>query len=252
MSKGPAVRFPDQSFNLLVDLDTKHLEISPGDVQLLEDSLSPLRRMVEHFPISHLHILIEFHKHSNEYQVKTSLILTGQTLVSSEGNSHYQPAFERCVANLVEDVQDYKGRLGNVPERQKHVKGTHQELQPSCDPDPAALDAAVAAGDYTAFRTATFGYEESLRDRVGRWVQRYPAVNAQIGKTLAIADVVEEVFLAAFAGYEKRPTQLRLGDWLEHLIDPAVKNLRRHPDEELEDINRARSARAAETGQETV
>jgi hypothetical protein len=246
------MRLPNTQAGMQIDLDSKHFAPTPGDLQLFEESLSPLRRLVEHFPVATLHVLIEFHKHSTNYDVKTSLILTGQTLVSCESGTTPHPALERCVANLVEDVQGYKGRLGQVPERQKIEKGTHQNLQPSVDPDPAALDAAVRSGDFTAFRTATFGYEEALRDRVGRWVQRYPEVNARIDKDFTIADLVEDVFLNAFEGYDKRPHDVRFGDWLDHLIDPTVKALASHPDEELENVNMARSARAAEVGPEAV
>jgi hypothetical protein len=128
----------------------------------------------------------------------------------------------------------------------KQVKGTHQSLEPTVDPDAAAVDRAVAEGDYSAFRRATFGYEEPLRRRVGRWIERYPALSARIGKGITIDDVVEEVFLDAFEAYGDRPRGNRLGDWLEGLIDPAIKELAAHPDEELENINLARAARAAE------
>jgi len=60
------------------------------------------------------------------------------------------------------------------------------------------------------------------------------------------------VFLSAFEGYAKRPADVRFGDWLESHLDPAVKELRAHPDEELENINLARTARAAELGMDAV
>jgi hypothetical protein len=161
-------------------------------------------------------------------------------------------AFERCLRSLMENVRAYKDRLGQVPERQKQHKGTHQDLEPSVDPDPAALEAAVAADDYTAFRLATVGYEEALRKRVGRWIERYPDVAANIGRALQVADLVEQVFLSAFDGYAKRSKEVRLGDWLASLIDPAVKALRAHPAQELENINRMRSALEAEQGRGTV
>ena len=106
--------------------------------------------------------------------------------------------------------------------------------------------------DYAAFRTATFVYEESVRKRIGRWVERYPNAEAQIGKRLQIADIVEEVFLNAFENYDRRPGGVRFGEWLENLIDPAVKELLRRPDAELENIALARAARAAEKGTEAV
>jgi len=106
----------------------------------------------------------------------------------------------------------------------------------------------VEAGDYAAFRAALLVYEEALRKRAGRWIERYPETAARIGRTLAVADVVEEVFLLAFDEFGRRRRELRLGEWLTGLIDPAVRALRDGGDEELENVNRSRSAVEAEKG----
>ena len=104
------------------------------------------------------------------------------------------------------ELQAYKERLGNVTERQKLTKGTHREVHPTTAMiDAAALDRAVQAGDYSAFLAASLPYEEEVRKSAGRWVQRYPDVEARIGPSIQIADIVEEVFLLAFEGYRKRP-----------------------------------------------
>jgi hypothetical protein len=80
-------------------------------------------------------------------------------------------------------------------------------VDPSVDPDPAALDRAVGEGDYAGFRRAAFGYEEPVRRRVGRWVERYPKIAARIDRGLKIEDIVEAVFLDAFEGYDQRPRE---------------------------------------------
>ncbi|HEX6987650.1 MAG TPA: hypothetical protein VF170_19885, partial [Planctomycetaceae bacterium] len=43
--------------------------------------------------------------------------------------------------------------------------------------------------------------------------------------------------------YESKPDVMRLGDWLESLIDPAMRSFLRHPEEELEAISFARTLR---------
>jgi ribosome-associated translation inhibitor RaiA len=230
---------------LPVKWDTKHCTLSPGQLRKLEEGLEPVARVVRDFPVSALNIVVECFPRTTRYRVKTSLVLTGETLVSLDEGDDLHPAFERCVQNLVQDVHAYKDRMGRVAEVSKKVKGTHQELEPTMDPDPAALDRAVAEGDYPAFCRVLLGYDEPLRRRIGRWIERYPALNSRIGKGLTIDDLIEEVFLDAFEGYEQRPRGIRLGDWLEGLIDPAIKELAAHPDEELENIHLARAARAA-------
>ena len=68
----------------------------------------------------------------------------------------------------------------------------------------------------------------------------------------ALDDLVEEVFLCAFEGYSSRPKEARLGNWIEGLIDPAVKELQRNGHDELENIKMARTARAARQGPDAV
>jgi ribosome-associated translation inhibitor RaiA len=235
------MRYDDPSEPLRVQIDTHQCDLSPDAITKMQDGLDSLTRMVENFPKPELRILVEHNNRSNDYSVKTSLLLSGATLVASDHNQVMHAAYEQCLANLMREVKDYKDRLGNVPERQKQLKGTHQDLEPAPDPDPGAVEAAVAAGDYAAFRTATAGYEEPLRDRVGRWVERSPHVDGQVGRRFTIADVVEEVFLDAFERFGERPKGVRFGEWLTGLIDPAVKELMSHTDEELENVRMART-----------
>jgi ribosome-associated translation inhibitor RaiA len=240
------MRHHGESHNLRIQIDTHQCDVSAAAVARMQDALAALGKLVEHFPVSDLHVLVEHNARSKDYSVKTSLFLTGETLVSSDRNTQVYTAYERCVNNLIEDVRAYKERLGRVPERQKQEKGTRQELEPDLSPDVAALDAAVRDGDYAAFRRAAYGYEEPLRKRIGRWIERYPEVGARIGKGLEIADVVEGVFLNAFEGYGQRPGAVRFGDWLERLIDPAVKTLGKDGGAELENVRLARTALEAE------
>jgi len=196
-------------------------------------------------------VLVEHNTRSNDFSVKITLILPGETLVGNDHDQFLLAAFDRCLIGLEENVRAYKDRLGQVPQRQKVEKGTHQDIETTVVPDVARVEQAVRDGDYATFRTATLAYEESVRKRIGRWIERYPEVEARIDKGLKVADIVEEVFLAAFEGYDHRPIDIRFGDWLEALIDPAVKTLQNASDEELENINLVRTAVEAEGGPKT-
>ena len=231
------MKYSDQSYNLRIELDAKHCELTPAEIEKLQSSLSPLRKVVECFPVSDLYITVFHHPRSGAFQVKTSLVLPGQTLFSREEDEHVHPAFERSVTNLVQQVEAYKDSLGSVDERAKFQKGTYQEIVPTQEPDAETLEEAVRERDYAAFRFAASAYEEPVRKRVGRWVARYPELDARIGTELALYDLVEAVFLTAFDSYRDRPNSLRLGEWLEGLIDVACKRVRHHPDEEMERIS---------------
>jgi len=71
-----------------------------------------------------------------------------------------------------------------------------------------------------------------------------------VGRRFTIADIVEEGFLDAFEGYEQRPKDVRFGDWLERLIDPAVKEMMRHPDQVLENVSMARTVQGVQRTRE--
>jgi ribosome-associated translation inhibitor RaiA len=235
------MRRADSNERLHIEIDNRHCHLSQDDLAKMQDNLESLTRMVEHFPRPELRVNLQHTPRNDEYLAKTTLILPGETLVASEHGPTAHAAYEECVRVLMDQLKEYKDRLGQMSDRQKMVEGTHNQLEPTIDPDQGALDAAVAAGDYAAFRSALQGYEEPLRDRVGRWLERYAQTDGQVGRPFTIADVVEEVFLAAFEDHEHRGRQVRFGDWLDGLIDPAIKELTRHPDEELENVRMVRS-----------
>jgi ribosome-associated translation inhibitor RaiA len=238
----------DHGHNLRIDLDTKGPDLPRSEIDRLLNSLSPLGKVVADFPISDLYITIYHHPRSGSYQVKTALVLSGQTLVSNTEDAHVHPAFERCVSALIEQVRAYKERLGSADELSKHRKGTYQEVLPSHEPDVAVIEQAVQAGDYAAFRSALLTYEEPLRKRVGRWMERHPRAREGVGREVAVADVVEAVFLDAFEGYDSRPAAVRLGRWLEGLIDGSLRELLRDPDAVLENVELARTLRDTPSG----
>jgi ribosome-associated translation inhibitor RaiA len=209
--------------------------------RILENTVS-LGRQVADFPVADLHLCLEYNHRSRDYSAKLSLVLPGTTLVTNDHDAQLHPAFDRALAALHENVRAYKGQLERMPQRQRDEKGTVHKLEPTGGLDADRMTEAARAGDYAAFRVASLPYEESLRKRAGRWVERYPDLAARIGKGVELNDLVEGVFLTAFEKYESRPIDVRFGDWLDGLLDPVIKALRLHPEAELENINHARSA----------
>jgi ribosome-associated translation inhibitor RaiA len=237
--------YPDESYDLRIELDTKRCELSAEEIDRLSERLAPLRKVVHQFPVSDLYITVYHYPRDGRYNVHTALVLTGKTLFTADHDVAVAPAFERCVRKLVKKVQAYKAGMGNEAERHKQEKGTHQGVFPDREPDTALLGQAASNGDYPAFRQATLMYEEPVRKRAGRWAQRYPQVNALIGSRLSLEDIVEEIFLNAFERYPQKPAQVRLGDWLERLIHPSLQAMLENPDAELENVQLARTWREA-------
>jgi ribosome-associated translation inhibitor RaiA len=222
--------------------DVHQYNLSAAERSRLEDMLDGLTRMVENFPVADLHIMIEGNARSNGVSVKLTLILPGNTLVTTDRDAVLTAAFDCCLAALSELVVGYKARLDGQDARNKIEKGTAHDLRPTRDLDLGAVDRAVAGGDYAAFRAALLPFEDAVQARAGRWVQRYPAFEARLGKDVKLSDVTEEIFLTAFDQYEQRPEGLHVSEWLVSLIDPAVRILMTRTAEEKENINLARSA----------
>src|SRR5207253_1158039 len=113
--KGPLMRH-DPSEPLRIEIDTHQCDLSPDAVARMQTDVDALTRMVEHFPKPELHVLVEHNRRSNDFSVKTSLLLPGATLVASDHNQVMHAAYEQCINNLMRELKDYKERLGQVPE----------------------------------------------------------------------------------------------------------------------------------------
>lgn len=233
--------YADQSYNLRIELDTKNIELSKSQAKGIDRSLDPVRDLVREFPVSDLYVTITYHQHSDTYRIKCALVLSGQTLTTGDLAGDVDSAIDRCVRKLVKRIEQYKQGLENIEDQEKFAKGTYQNVVPNREPDGEKLESAIAKGDYATFRKETYMYESPVRKRAGRWVQRYPEVNAMIGDKLMLADIVEEVFLNAFERFDERPAEVRMGEWLDQLIAPSLKLLIDHPDEEMQNISFART-----------
>lgn len=232
---------------LNIELDTQ--QCSPADLDLdgMQADVALLEQRVDHFPKVDLFVTVRHNARSGGFHVKSALVLPSRTLVTGDTEPAARPAFSRCVRKLVQRLEGHEAALSNEDELRKQAKGTHQTLTPDHEPDHAALADAVRRGDYAAFREHLYAYEEPLRKRIGRWVQRYPDLDARIGADWWINDIVEEVFLNAFERFDQRPQQRRMALWLEDLIDPSIRLLREHGDEELANISFVRTLRGDDT-----
>jgi ribosome-associated translation inhibitor RaiA len=233
--------YSDESYNLRIELDTKGCDLSAGEISAMEDDLHTLRKLVEDFPVSNLYLTVIHHERSKDYHVKASLALPGKTLFTGDRDTVVHPAYDRCVRKLVKKVEAYKERMHRDAELSKQARGTHHTLDPTRDFDVTRLSEAVDSDDYAAFRVAADAFEEGLTQRIGRWVQRYPEIEASLGEAITISDIVEDVFLNAFDQFPRRPTEVPPGAWIESLIDSSVQALMQSPDEEFANISFARA-----------
>ncbi len=232
-----------------VELTTRGCEIPPEERARVQTWLTELAVRVRDFPDAALDIRVVHHPKREAYRAEFRLKLPGRVLATGEEDPYLDSALQRGFAKLTRKAEDYRDR----PEREA-VEAAERRAALDRDviapeaPDAGPLGRAAADGDYRAFRSALVRYEEWLRNRVGRLVQRNPEAQAQVGRDLLIGDVVEEVYLNAFERFTKRPTVVPLSVWLEDLIEPSIRALLRNPDEERAAASFARTVREAPLG----
>ncbi len=235
-------QYSDETYNLRIELDTKNCDLSPEEIERLEEAISLLREPVKQFPVAELFLTITHQPRSQEYRIKAVLGLPMRTLATGELDERMYTGFRRCIDKLNHKLRAYKDELEDSEAHSKHETGNRHDVVASRIVNGQDVEQAVRKDDYLDFRKLTFPYEESVRKRVGRWVQRYPEFDSQIGEQFFLSDVVEEVFLNAFNRFDSHPREVPFGDWLESLIDPSIKLLLNNADEELENVRFAKTA----------
>jgi hypothetical protein len=238
------VQYTDDRYHVRVEFDTRETGILHDELTRMQQSLAPIGEAVQDFPHSDLWVTVTHHPRSQTYHVQMKLKLPGGTLFTGDRDAYLDSAFQRCVRKLAQKVQGFSARRNRDAERAVERREALDDnvVMPE-DPQVGPLGAAVRGGDYRAFRNLLLGYEDWLRTRAGRWIQRYPEAQARVGNGLRIGDLVEEIYLNAFERFPRKPADVPFRTWLEGLIDPSLKALLRHPDEEAENASMARTLR---------
>ena len=240
------MQYTDDRYRLRVEIDARDCNIPPDELSRMQNRLASVGEVVKEFPSSELTVKVIRHPDSNVYHDEFRLRLPGKTLFTGDSDPDMHRAFDRGVRKLVWKTTAYswKGRRDTEAETvARREAALDRNIVAPTEPDAGPLGQAARDGDYQAFRTRAAGYEEWLRDRVGRWVQRYPEAQARIGGDIAIGDLLEEVYLNAFEQFPNRRTDIALHEWFDGLIDPSLKLFLRHPDREAENADMVRSLR---------
>jgi hypothetical protein len=236
------MQYSDDRYRLRVEIQQKGCSIPQDELTRMQQSLQPLGEAVQDFPSSELTINVICHPRSQAYHVEARLKVPGKTLSGSDEDVYLDTAFQRCLHNLVQRVGMYEeSPNAAAAEQTRQRQRLDNRIVAPAASAAGPLGQAIEAGDYRAFRLALSSYEEWLRKRVGRWIQRYPEAEARLHNGLLIGDVIEEVYLNAFEHFTAWPREVALHDWLDGLIDPSLKLLLKRPDEERENASLART-----------
>jgi hypothetical protein len=239
------MRHSEQRGVLHIELETKECNLPFDELTRLQQPLDSVAEKVGNLP-SDLKVSVVHHPLSDRFHVSADLRLPRRSIFTGDWDPYLDTAAQRCLRKLIRKIEAYH----HEPDREgdhiaKQVKESRQQVVAPQDPDTGTLGEAAREQDYARFRQLLAGHDDWLRLRIGRWLQRYPAINAQVGERIAIGDLVEEVFLNAFEGYGKRTKHQPLSDWLDELIDPSLRALWQNGEEEAENISFVRSLREA-------
>jgi ribosome-associated translation inhibitor RaiA len=238
------MQYTDERHHLRVDFRSRGFDLGRDELARMEQRLGLLGEAVAVFPESRLTLNFIHHPRSKVYHVEARLKLPGKTLFSSDYGDDYRMAFDRLVRKLGDQVGHYRDNPDQGAEKLARQRAAlNRDVVAPEGPDIGPLGQAVQDRDYKTFRRLLSGYEEWLRNRIGRWVQRYPEAQAQVGDELRLGDLLEEVYLNAFEHYPHWPREVPFHEWLDGLIDPSLREFLRHPDEERENASMARTLR---------
>ena len=224
-----------------MDIDAEGFELTDRERSVIDAEIGKLLPLIEDFPTQILHVNLKYNGNSEEYEVRLALVLPKQTFATGGVDQAWHPVMETAITKMMRRVEHYKQDLSHVTERRHHALDTDHAVEPSWQIDGDKVREAVESDNYAAFRECMLPLEGTLRDRIGRWVERYPRVEAMIGEKIFIADIMEEVFLMAFDRFDHWTDGLTFGAWCETLVDPAVKAIANDPTGELEKISFLRS-----------
>jgi len=236
------MRHSEQRGPLHIELETQECNLPFDELTRLQEPLDRVAQEINNLP-SDLKVKVVHHPSSDRFHVSADLRLPRRSIFTGDWDPYLDTAAQRCLRKLIRKIEAYQHEPDREADRRaERVSASHREIVAPESPDTGGLAEAADARDYHRFRQLLAGHDDWLRLRVGRWLQRYPAVNAQVGKRIAIGDLVEEVFLNAFETYQERPNHQTLSDWLDELIDPSLRALWVNGEEE-ENISFARSLR---------
>jgi len=236
----------DGDHSLKIDLDTQNMTLSAEEIQWLESEVGKLKPMLAHFPVQILHIDLEYNQNSLQYEGRLALVLPKQTFATAGVGRAWRGIIEHAVKRMIRRLEHYKHSLSRIRQRQATAAGERAVVEPTRQVSGAEVQEAIERDDYSGYRTAVSPFEPSLHDRVGRWVQRTPEVQAMIGDRLTIADIVEETFMLSFDQFDRWRSDQWFGQWLEELVDPAIRVLVHGSDEELQAVRFQQSWRETE------
>ena len=227
---------------LRTHLETRHFSLHRSEIESMRDRLGPLSSIARGFVFADLHVTISYVMPDEEYHVQGRLCLPGRVMLSGEHDSVALPPYERCIRKLVRKSESERRRRG------KDSDQTRRQSQAA----NSRSGSDVPNDEYRAFVRELAEDRARIRERVRAWVRQRVGWEFGIRDDRVLDDLVEEVVLSAFERCDSRPSAMRLSEWIEIAIDPALRSMLGRPDEPNQAVSYARSLRDLRAGRSVV
>jgi hypothetical protein len=226
---------------LRVNIETKECELPRDELPRIEEPINQIADAIGDMPGA-MELTIVRHPRTSRFHVEAALALPRRTLFTGDWDPYLDIALSRSLRKLTRKAEAYTSEPDRADdERAQRIDQMGRDVVAPENPDMGTLGQAATEGDYHRFREILAAWEDWLRLRIGRWLQRYPDAEAEVGRRVKIGDLVEEVMLNAFEHFTERSNDVPLHEWLDSLIDPSLMTFCQHPVEERANISFART-----------
>jgi hypothetical protein len=222
---------PSTNDPLPLEVKTTNCNLPADERTRIQPWLNSMAESLRGIPQPALDLHLAQHGHEKPFSAELRLKLPGRSLFVRERSPYLDEALVRGLTRLQRKVDSFLRDANGELAEAKRRETVDETLIALPDPEEGPLADAVAAGDYRTFRRLLSSHEIWLDKRAGRWLQRSPEVEAQVGNVFLVSDVVEEVYLHAFERFLQRSRDVPLSEWLESLIEPSIRALLEDPDE---------------------
>ena len=238
------MHYVDDHNHLRVEFQAKDFNVPQDELTAHAGVLAPLGEAVRDFSHSELGVKIVRHPRSQEYHVEARLKVPGRTLFSGDRDPYLDSAFQRRVRKLTLKAEEY----ARHPERDAVAAAARLTV---LDRDVMLPEERDAGRLGEAFCAVITGYSASAcpATRSGSARRRpldpaLPRGGSPHRRRAAYRRPGRGGVPQRLRALRRRPFEVPLNRWLDELIDPSVKMMLQHPDEEGENASLRGTLRA--------
>lgn len=184
-----------------------------------EQKVQRLKRLLRRFPEDDqmLRLTVSMQPGLKAYDVRAVLVLPTGTLVAEADASHHDSALDEVASRLAVEIRRHKERLRRDDLQRRRARRQHDFASAS-----GLLERYVSGRDRAAFFDLLRPLTGTLQDHAARELTIAQLEGAVYQREFSVADLMDEVIMRAYDGFESRPRDLSLDRWLFDLLHECL------------------------------